>query len=815
MGEVTKIDSAELYEDFQAFLADPEVKVLEESTNDIGKLYKFNTGEQILVPSSFESNDKKIIFGKDKTENIVNITIEPTHATIYLEKGGIITTQKRPYSPWILTKDSFSASSQKLKGDQYYKHLTTLPLSKYREIEESWNKNIWNPRGIQEGYMLWKGATYFKGMKVEDLSLLSFDIETTTLDPNHPDAEVILISNTYRKNGKLGRKLFKIKDYNNDLEMIEAWSEWVIQIDPSVMLGHNVFGFDLNYLNERADSSLFIGRDGSPAKFTSKPHKFRKDGSQQYDYYNCTVAGREIIDTFFLSIKYDIGRKFPSYGLKAIEKHLNLVDDTRTQWDFEKNNPKNYKNWSEETWAEFCKYCNDDGDSPIKMFDLMIPPFFYLAQSVPKTFQQIINEASGSALDSIMVRSYLQDGYSQPNTSGKVPFEGAISMGNPGLYDNVRKVDVASLYPSIMLNYNIYDTKKDPNGHQIKILKYFTEERLKNKSLGKSSLYHKQLSDSQKIVINSYYGFMGAGRLLYNYPEGAARVTRHGREILQMGVEWATGHRLKHVVKKIKNKGKENEEIEYEWIIGPKISEGLGYTLVNVDTDSFSVTNGQAPTKEGFQTEIDALNSLYPDLIKWEDDDVFQKALIVKAKNYVLKKHPNWCSKDDYDKDGNIKLKYKGSSLTDQKKEPVLINLLKEMIEALIQDSDNRLEIYNNYVKKIFNIEDMLLWATKKTVTKSVLNPKRTNEQKVLDALSGENIQEGDKVWLYTAIDPEDSKKTILKLAKNWDGDEATEHYLKRVWSTVKILETVLDINEFPKYHLKKNKELLDNLING
>ena len=196
--------------------------------------------------------------------------------------------------------------------------------------------------------------------------------------------------------------------------------------------------------------------------------------------------------------------------------------------------------------------------------------------------------------------------------------------------------------------------------HLVKILDYFRTERLKNKKLASKDKYYDDLQSSQKIMINSMYGFLGAGYLLYNYPKGAAKVTEHGREILQMGVEWATGHRLKKVIKKIVNEGKENEEKKYHWIVGDKVSEGRGYDLVNVDTDSFSISNGKKASKEEFDKEIEELNSIYPEHIVWEDDGTFENVIVIKAKNYVL--------------DNGKKIKYKGASVTDQKKNQHLEN---------------------------------------------------------------------------------------------------------------------------------------------
>jgi DNA polymerase elongation subunit (family B) len=72
---------------------------------------------------------------------------------------------------------------------------------------------------------------------------------------------------------------------------------------------------------------------------------------------------------------------------------------------------------------------------------------------------------------------------------------------------------------------------------------YFTQERIRNKEQAEATgeRYFKDLSDSQKIAINSMYGFLGAPRLNYNSPEDAARVTEVGREILKKAIVWATG----------------------------------------------------------------------------------------------------------------------------------------------------------------------------------------------------------------------------------------------------------------------------------
>lgn len=759
-----------------------------------------------------------LIFGKDNTQNIVNITFKDNVVYLYKQTASGIEVESFEYSPWVLSANPVNGRSERLKGNQYWRYLTSTTCDKFNNLQQTYQRDLWLPRNIEECLTLAEGITYYKGMKVQDVSILSFDLEGNSLLIND-ESEVYLISNTFRSGDHIVRKLFSVDDYPSQEKMIEAWCDWVREINPSIMCGHNILSYDLPYLDNIAP--LKLGRDDSYITFDDRVSRFRKDGSQQYDYKNVKIVGREIVDTFFLSIKYDLAREFPSYGLKPIIRHLGKEKEGRTFIDPSKMQ-EHRKN--PEMWAKVKIYSEEDSDDALKLFDHMVAPFFYLAQSIPKTMQQMINEASGSQLDSLMIRSYLQDGYSQPRTSLKAGFEGAISMGVPGVYEYVCKADVASLYPSIMLEYDIHDPIKDPNNHMIKMLTYFREERLKNKKLAKTSQYYDDMQNAQKIMINSMYGFLGAGFLLYNYPKGAAEVTKRGREILLKGVEWATGHTLTKNVKEIVNEGTDDEEISYVWETGPRVGEGNGFRLVNVDTDSFSITKGIEMSHSEFTVFLERLNALYSQLIRWENDGIYEKVIVIRAKNYVLVK--------------NGKIKIKGSALTDQKKEPALTEMLEKMVDALLNDEKAALPIlYRTYIKEALNIKDISRWCVKKTVTKSVLEPSRLTEQKILDAInesievgSRQKIQEGDKVWLYNAVNGkiQETKKGVLvfyrdgtpKMIDNcilrdqalWSNDQDTMHYVDRTYDTVSILANVINMDEFIRYGLKSNREKLKDL---
>ena len=521
---------------------------------DPSDLYKFINNPDVFINKS----ETDLIFGADRTENVVSIEInEDGNVEIFKEINGEIQIEHRNYKFWMVSNKAPSKSdSTKLDGGLFYRNLIEYNTKKdffvNRKIAKNRGVEVFSISNEKEQFMVKNGLTYFKNSQISDVSVLSFDIETTSLRPE--DGQVLMISNTFRKCGKITKKLFSIDEFhgqniNPESAMIRAWCTWVRSVDPSIMIGHNIYSFDLAYLNDRYqegyNGNLPIGRDGSGIKISTFPSKFRKDGSQAYDYFKIQIYGREIVDTWFLSMKYDFKRNYPSYKLKEIIEYEGLIKEGRTFYDASTIRD-NWDNLSER--EKIKKYCIDDSDDSLALYDLMVPMYFYYTRSIPKPFQMINESATGSQLNALMVRSYLQIGHSLPTPTPVDSFQGATSLGVPGIYQNVFKIDVQSLYPSIIIQYQLYDKYKDPNAHYLKLVEYFTNERLNNKRKGQETNdgYYKDLEQGQKIAINSFYGLTGANGLIYNSPKIASKITQYGREILDISVRWATSESVEY-----------------------------------------------------------------------------------------------------------------------------------------------------------------------------------------------------------------------------------------------------------------------------
>lgn len=705
------------------------------------------------------ASEREFVFGASPVERIVSCENTDTGLEVFLEDQEGVRSIHAPAAHWLLSPRPLEGAA-KLAGDNPFRYFKTFETKREWWEAKRANRgaeflNIWDDK---EAAMMVGGFTYYKGMRVDEVSTLAFDIEATGL--NHDESSrVLLISNTFRSLGRVERRLFAYDEYESESAMFDAWSAWVREINPSILVGHNIYSYDLPYMDfcaSRAGTTLALGRDGSHVRFDSYESKYRRDGSQFYTYHRANIYGREIVDTFFLSMKYDIGRKYSTYGLKTIIKEEGLEIADRQHYDAA-TIAKNYKN--PEQWELIKAYATHDADDTLALFDLMIPAYFYLTRSIPKPLQSIVNGASGSWINSFLVRSYLQVGHSVPRATEGVEFEGAISIGNPGIYENVFKVDVASLYPSVMLEHRVYDETKDPRAHFLKMVEYFTAERLANKTKAKETgeRYYKDLSEAQKVVINSAYGMMGAPGLNFNSPANAAKVTRIGREILTKAIEWS----------------KEN-----------------GFTLVNADTDSIAISGGAGSRGD----ILSSINSLYPQRIRWEDDGLYEKVLVLKAKNYVLVQEG--------------KRKVKGSALKATLKEPALREFINELITLLLDRAEplKLRALYERYVTEITSLKDITRWSSKKTITEKVLNPERTNEQRVLDAIEGEDYSQGDKLYFYFRADG------TLSLATDWTGDHDVNRLLEKLYKTVVVFKPVLDINNFPNYKLKRNKKLLSSV---
>ena len=665
---------------FNTLKLDQNILTVDQYKFELDKQYISQIEQVISKPQKLSEYSDDLIFGKDKTEGVVSVEIINNKVRMYLLDGSY--AEKDNYY-WMLASKPLDRKFKPLAGDLHYKYIRLFRNRKeFKKYSgKYYTKDIYTVWNEAEAAMIFYGITQFKGLKVEDVPILSWDIEGAGLTRND-DSEVFMISNTFRgSNGKIERKTFRLDHYTSSKEMMEDWSVWVCAKDPTIMNGHNVYGYDLDYMNHvigLQGGELLLGRDGSALEQKTKMSRYRVDGSQTWEYKKAKIHGRHIIDGMFLAVKHDIGRNYPSWGLKAIAEYEGLVKEDRQFYDASKI----AENWADPIEREkIVKYGEDDSDDSLALYDLMIPSFFYMAQSIPKPFQVMMNGATGSWINSILVRSYLQDHKSIPKPSEADTVNGGMSYGIPGVYSNVSKWDAASYYPSTILTFDIYDRQKDPEAHFLKMVKYFTAKRFEQKGLYKETgdKYYNDLQASSKVFINSAYGVLGTNGLNFNSFKNAALITRCCRAGLQKAIYWATGKDIHYWWEEYKDSKTCSDDFNKFDFIDQKAKTKYedikphNWKLVNLDTDSlsFAKEDGSEFTQEEYDMIYKEINDIM--YSAWEDDGQFESVAVLKAKNYILK-------------DKNGKIKTKGSSLRDQKKEPALLEMLDKMIKVLVDN---------------------------------------------------------------------------------------------------------------------------------
>lgn len=784
---------------------------------------------KITTPSHiFDVEDRKLvstlavfqnplIYGKNTTLGICSIEVEDTSLQLTFLDG---TERVFKYRPWLLTKSKLDLSCKPLTGHLTYKYI------RYFNSQEECNQFYFRNKNKADLYMIWNareaamtlhGLTLYKGLKVSDLGVLAFDIESDGLN-QHKDSCVYLITNSFEKNGKRIRKHFRLDEYDEDCgKMIDAWCQWVREVNPNIINGWNIFGYDLPYLRHVAKlwgTDLKLGTDRSPAQFNNKPSKKRVDGNTEWDYYKCHVYGRQIIDGLFVALNYGVGKGYPSWGLKQIAEAEGFITPERQFYDASQI----YKNWPiPQEREKIVQYGIDDSEDTLNLYYRMITSYFYTCQSLPMPFEEMMQGATGKWVNGVLVRSYLQDGKSIPKANEAIRVAGGMSYGVPGVYSNVLKWDAASYYPSTILKFNIHNAEKDPENNFVSTVRYFTEARLLNKKLFKETQdkHYDDLQAAGKIFINSAYGVLATSGLNFNSFEHAAEITRCCRAGLQKAVIWATGRTANDWWPEY---SEEQDYLDFSVIdqktqVSFELMKRHDWKLVNLDTDSLSFCKQD---ESGFSSEeIEDIQKEINDIMycNWEDDGEFSRVIVLKAKNYVLLPK------------GETKFKLKGSSLTDSKKEPALREFMEKTIDALVFEKPILDNIYQQYSDEIiYGITNIKRWAVKKSITKNLLKSERKNETNVVDALGDvSQYREGDKVYLFNTVDglrpvvkngevqvykktglPKMEPNTTLKLVENYDGVIDKIHYLQRISDTLKIFSSVIDLSYFPDYNQKK-----------
>jgi len=377
------------------------------------------------------------------------------------------------------------------------------------------------------------------------LDVVSLDIETNA------DTEQIYSIALYNKT----RKVFIIGDETsdetisfcrNEKELLIAFFKYLSEIDPDIITGWSIIDYDLRVIQDRctANSVPFtLGRDRG-----SRIVQSRNNSSMI-----ARIPGRVVMDVPLMLRSYF--HTFEEYSLNFVASEM--LGKTKTIELTDRDKIEEINRQFAHDKRSLAQYNLQD---TILTWDI-----FEKAQTLPNAIER--SKRSGHLLDrsggSIAAFDYLylphlhREGYVARDIADVPPPTELLPGGfvlEPiaGLYDNVLVLDFRSLYPSIIQTFKI-----DPLGLLVKseprvrgpegpsfavdhsILPGIIAGLLEARAQAKKD-NNPYLSQAIKILMNSFYGVLGAPSCRFFSSVLATTITRTGQYILKTMIKYIT-----------------------------------------------------------------------------------------------------------------------------------------------------------------------------------------------------------------------------------------------------------------------------------
>jgi len=405
--------------------------------------------------------------------------------------------------------------------------------------------------------------------------VMSFDLECYSHDGSFPSAEdpqncifqigistYDLGSNTETSVCLCIGDLFK-----TERELLIGFQKHLRMIDPDIITGWNIFGFDLEYLVKRMiitkcpDEAYRLGRDDSLVEVVEK--KLSSSALGDNILKIVPMVGRYVFDLMG-EIKRE--HKLENYKLDDVSFHF--IGDKKIDMP-----PKElFRRFRENDGLdEVAKYCIQDTLLPIKLMRKLytIENLIEMAKATWVPLSYLSERGQQIKVFSQLARKSRELGFLIPTffekNTEQSTFEGATVLEPEcgAYYGNIMCLDFESLYPSIMMAHNLcYSTlvldpkyldipgiEYEKHGEHIfaqgvpsllpEILRELKTLRKQSKALmsehKRTPMEHvyngKQLA--YKISMNSVYGFTGASFGILPQSIIASTVTRKGREMIE------------------------------------------------------------------------------------------------------------------------------------------------------------------------------------------------------------------------------------------------------------------------------------------
>ncbi|MBR2365336.1 MAG: DNA polymerase II [Lentisphaeria bacterium] len=689
----------------------------------------------------------------------------------FREDSGNIRKEEIPFSPFILLEKAELAKKCFPDGSYTLKELEGAGVYSFQAFFSSFDAYESALKKLKQVTSFSPGSTggpykvcsdlvqqalitnrmrLFSGMTFPQVKRLQFDIETLC-DPAYdfPNAkrkedEIIIIT----LSDSTGFEKVLSSAESDEKTLLEEFVKVINELDPDIIEGHNICRFDFPYIEERAKLhkvKLALGRNGSLLKHRASRFSVAE---RQIAYTRYDIYGRHVVDTLHLLQFYDaVNRNLDSFNLKYAAKHFGIASPDRTYIAGENITEAWY-----EKREELLKYALDDVRETRGISSLLSPSYFYQAQLIPLSYQNCIVRGNATRIDGFLAAEYLVQGHALPAPERGRAFAGALtSAERTGVFENVDHCDVRSLYPSVILAKAlcpVRDTLKvfPRELARLRSFRLKAKDAAKNAGTNAEKEHYNALQKTFKILINSFYGYLGFEQGFLNDFAMAEEVTATGRNILS---------------------GMEN------------ILTEANCSIIEMDTDGIYFVRDA-------NTSIEDISSLLkeglPPGIEVDFDESYKAMFCYKSKNYAL-----------LSSSGEVSIA--GAALKSRGLEAFQRQYMQEIIRCLLEKQPEKADkIHEEYCRKISSHSisfrelaksETLADSPEAYKRKLAEGNSRRSAAYELALASGKDYRQGDQISFYITgtkkkVSVVENSK-LLSDAKEDVRDENTLYYLDKL----------------------------------
>ncbi|MEZ8219606.1 RNase_H superfamily protein, partial [Candidatus Fervidibacteria bacterium JGI MDM2 SSWTFF-3-K9] len=302
------------------------------------------------------------------------------------------------------------------------------------------------------------------------------DLETTDLNP--AKGRILAVGLAYFVDGKeVEAKIIKHEDEAQIVaEVFDYLHETASGVGEFILTGYNIADFDLPFIIQRARKlkvacpfRFIKDDDGEIKRFrVAATEGTLKGDPLSYPAIACELP-IQVVDALHLVCRWDYTNKvLRNYDLKNVADYFGVSVAGRPILS-----PTEIRNAFHNDPATFDAYLLADLRETFAVFAKLVPPYLGVAALTNLPIDKVVTRSTAWIWQEILQRYYDEI----PDADEKRKYQGGLVVSREGLWFPCLKIDVASLYPTIMLAYRVH-SRKDYQQVALKWLKALTKQRL-------------------------------------------------------------------------------------------------------------------------------------------------------------------------------------------------------------------------------------------------------------------------------------------------------------------------------------------------